>query len=135
MSTLRPTPLLTLMMLHLALVVWYLLAAYGCSFMLILDADGTFLDKVFISSGCLHQVWHQVVELVLEHGVERLLCCHCANLLPQNAKKATPWKSGNRLSACFRWLFQPLAAKLLIRRSPLFVFEFETVRNRKGAAK
>jgi hypothetical protein len=25
-----------------------------------------------------------------------MLGCHGANLLPQNAKKATPWKSGNR---------------------------------------
>jgi len=69
------------------------------------DADGALLDKVFIPSGCLHEIGHQGIDFVLDHGVKRLLCCHCWNLLPQNAKRATPENSGIALSAWFRiWL-------------------------------
>jgi hypothetical protein len=63
--------------------VWLLLHALP-------DADNIFLDKVFVPSCRFHQVWHQGVEFVLDHGVKRLMCCHCLGLLPPNAKRAPP---------------------------------------------
>jgi len=125
MSTLRPTPLATLMMLHLALVAWNLWR-FGKGFHTLPDAYGSFLNQVFRRPGCLHLDTHQRVEFGLELGFLSPAVLSLLKSPPSNAKRATPENSGIALSAWLVVVFlwsqgyrnarQPLKLRLGIAR-------------------
>ena len=62
----------------------------GTRFHTLPNTDGTFLDKVFVAAGCLHQVRHQGVDFVLDHGVKRLLCLSSLESPSSKRKKGDP---------------------------------------------